>query len=291
MITNSLCVSCGGSLSPHSNYRFKTSHFRHVYAGDQLLVCAKCDLVQTDMARIDEPLLSNYYARQYRASGITGNGVPQQRLYRARARALAGLVERHATGSIEKVFEIGAGYGYNLLGMSERYPKASLFTDEVDATIAWSDKIKRSTLTGPYDVVIASHVLEHFTSPVEILRRAVDSLAPSGLLVIEVPHETSIWIEAQPFHEPHVTFFTEDSLRVLLSRFPINLLEIFGAGPSIRPLTTVGRIHRVLRSGVSRVPGARKLLNSVLALAAPPDPDYSIPNPNGLFVRAILRKT
>jgi SAM-dependent methyltransferase len=48
----------------------------------------------------------------------------------------------------------------------------------------WRD---HELLDGRYDVVVASHVLEHVKDPVELLRRLIDCVAPGGCLVAELP--------------------------------------------------------------------------------------------------------
>lgn len=59
---------------------------------------------------------------------------------------------------------------------------------------------------GSLDVISCQHVLEHVTAPPEFLQALRRKLAPSGLLVIHVPHE-------QP-----LTFFLRERLRRLLRR-------------------------------------------------------------------------
>ena len=158
------CVSCGGRLKPVRKYQFKSDAFRKVYDDRHVYNCLECSLSQTDVSKIDEGALSGYYRGEYRAVAGIGLGDPGHRWYRARATALALLVAEHLPRCPARVFELGAGYGYNLVAMKELYPAALLFTDELDETVPLPDAVERAELSnGGYDVVILSHVLEHLT--------------------------------------------------------------------------------------------------------------------------------
>jgi 2-polyprenyl-3-methyl-5-hydroxy-6-metoxy-1,4-benzoquinol methylase len=43
-------------------------------------------------------------------------------------------------------------------------------------------------LTGPYDLIVMAHVLEHLPRPMECLRKCFDLLAPGGILLIAIPN-------------------------------------------------------------------------------------------------------
>jgi hypothetical protein len=184
------CVSCGGSLKPVRRYSFKSDAFRRVYSDRHVYSCVECGLSQTDVSKVNEGALSGYYRAEYRAVAQIGVGDPGHRWYRARATALAMLVAEHLSRSAARVFELGAGYGYNLLAVKELFPAAQLFTDELDETVTLPETIDRAELSkGIYDVVILSHVLEHFADPKRLIRSALNALALGGIVIIEVPND------------------------------------------------------------------------------------------------------
>jgi SAM-dependent methyltransferase len=76
-----------------------------------------------------------------------------------------------------------------------------------------------------YDVVVCSHVLEHVVEPRQILTRLHRSLAPEGLIYVEVPLEIfgAIRIDNDPV--THVNFFTPASLRTLVRKAGFSVLE------------------------------------------------------------------
>ena len=86
---------------------------------------------------------------------------------------------------------------------------------------------------GAYDLVVLSHVLEHIPYPGELLADARTALGKDTVLYVEVPHEPLV-AEAmgerglagrkRHWHE-HVNFFTEASLRALLDRADLTIVD------------------------------------------------------------------
>lgn len=84
-----------------------------------------------------------------------------------------------------------------------------------------------------YDLVTCSQVLEHVPEPLGLLEEILPALSPRTLLYVEVPRE--LLVREHPgslalaprkryWHE-HVNFFTEASLRLLLGRAGIEVIE------------------------------------------------------------------
>ena len=131
----------------------------------------------------------------------------------ARAAALAELAAEHCVGPAARAFEVGAGYGYNLSALKALYPDLLLFTDELDESIDLPDEIQRASLSdGPYDIVILSHVLEHFAYPKRVISATLNALSKNGVVVIEVPNDVPGIVPLNGPDEPHLTFFTAQTL-------------------------------------------------------------------------------
>jgi len=75
-----------------------------------------------------------------------------------------------------------------------------------------------------FDAVLLSHVLEHCSDPSNAIRNALTLLSPTGTLVIEVPNSQALGFAMFGALWPwsdiprHLNFFTESSLRALLSK-------------------------------------------------------------------------
>ena len=279
------CVSCGGGLAPLRKYQFKSAAFRRVYRDRAVYACAACGLAQVDVDKVDGEALSHYYRVQYRAVAQIGIGNPGHRWYRARAAALAKLAASHALRAPQRVFEVGAGYGYNLLAMRELYPDTLLFTDEPDETIALPKPIQRATLGGGgYDIVTLSHVLEHFANPKGLIESALDALTAGGILLIEVPNDVPGIYALNGPDEPHLMFFTAKTLELLLGT-----PTVFGAGPPYQRKTIHMRSRRAALRILRRLPILSGLLARRSAQIISPDSFYAR-RTDGIFLRAVLSR-
>jgi SAM-dependent methyltransferase len=92
-----------------------------------------------------------------------------------------------------------------------------------------------------FDVITISHVLEHILNPVEILKLIRQSLAPDGVLYVEVPNIPADSLLKYPDHlwaprhdEPHITFFSIDVLRNMLTDAGFDPCFCDTAGPHYR---------------------------------------------------------
>jgi SAM-dependent methyltransferase len=65
-----------------------------------------------------------------------------------------------------------------------------------------------------YSLVLMLDVIEHFPDPVAAVRRAVDLLAPDGILVATVPAFPLLWTTHDDLNH-HVARYTRRSFRVL----------------------------------------------------------------------------
>jgi SAM-dependent methyltransferase len=63
-----------------------------------------------------------------------------------------------------------------------------------------------------FDLVIASHIIEHVSKPVEFFGDCVRVCKPGGLLYFEAPSERSLWLPGMPFnhHLFHSLSFFDD---------------------------------------------------------------------------------
>jgi SAM-dependent methyltransferase len=76
-----------------------------------------------------------------------------------------------------------------------------------------------------FDVIIASHVLEHVPRPREDLGKLREHLAADGVIYCEVPSEIlgGLWIDNDPV--THINFFTLQSFRRLLQEATLGLVR------------------------------------------------------------------
>lgn len=279
------CIIDGGQLEPVQRYVFKSQQFRNIYRDTHIYRCAKCGLRQVAVDKVDNEALTKYYEYDYRnvAKIAVAQGDAGPLYFRARGNALASLIDTKPS----TIFELGSGYGFNLAAAQQRFPSARLITDEIDKTMAISAE-RGSLDTGPYDVVLLSHVLEHFTNPLELLQKARRAVSPGGVLIIEVPNDVDGIYPLNGPDEPHITFFTEPTLRLAIRSAGLCETRLFVAGFDNRFKTPKNRVKRAVRMVAGSFRPLQLLLDrrgkSVLQ-----DADISKPNPKGSVLRAVIR--
>lgn len=57
-----------------------------------------------------------------------------------------------------------------------------------------------------FDLVVASHIIEHLPNPIEFARELVRVTKPGGLIYVEAPSERALWLPSMPFQ--HNRFFS-----------------------------------------------------------------------------------
>ncbi len=273
-----ICVSCGSTnLEFAGKYLHYGEKFREFFPDLAILSCKQCSLLQVDHSSVDEQKLTDYYRHFYRKEiDFVTISKSHHALWNERGRALARLAAQHIKPvKVSKIFEVGAGYGYNLLAFQKQFENAQLFTDELASNLPPQSVTQANLEDGPYDIIIMSHVLEHLMYPKEFVLRVAKNLRQGGLLVIEVPNEGNgqfVYQEKNgiPFHTGHLTFFSEKVLRLFFhNNFKELCIKQFGtAGPTTATMAKVKMLKRISRRLLGIFPpllrGAERLFESVI---------------------------
>jgi SAM-dependent methyltransferase len=116
------------------------------------------------------------------------------------ARHVAAFVEKtwldFGNNKAPVIMELGAGGGWNLACLPKDWVRVGFDTDEryleagrVAFNITMQNGFVDDVLPELHraDIVLLSHVLEHLSDPLEMIRRIVDATRPEVLIVVEVP--------------------------------------------------------------------------------------------------------
>jgi len=140
-----------------------------------------------------------------------------------------------------KLLDIGAGHGY--IGLIASFGHNSVLSEyhaiEPDPTMRqymrdmWIKKGRKQKLnvipsmdqvTGYYDVVVLSHILEHLQDPSSLINSAIALLSSQqGLLFIDVPNQDHLF-KNNVF--PHIVFFSPSSLKYLLKQEQLEIIHL-----------------------------------------------------------------
>ncbi len=258
------CPVCGGKLSVNrqSNYPTNTDRFRAA----TIEYCADCGSGSVPGA---DDLLGDYYLAEYGSQGAYGRDVDPELFFAAepdkatsrfftRARRQVEILQTQGA-RFERVLDFGAGNG------------AFLFTSRATATFAIEpDVASRKYLAyigatriepdqivpGSFDIVVSSHVFEHFTTTTlhENLHTVVRSLKPGAFFLLEVPHGGLSYLKKPNYQHPHTLFFTPQGLASLIRSAGLEIVHTGFDGANDIPL----RENRIFQPPTDDFLGTRK---------------------------------
>ena len=258
MVNESLinCPICSSEISsPGYSYQ------NDLYQGDaerlfsdlRIYFCSQCE-IGFAYPFVGAKSLSEFYTSIYRSSsGAHSHQLENYSLadkYGQRAFSQLQLARTfwQKENMPEKILDVGAGHGYLLKVAQILFPTAKLFALEPDRHSLETLKklgahvfnllLNENTvkeISEKFDLVVCSHVIEHYNANElhGFCRALQEILIPGGLAVIEVP-----WGEIPKYPDmrfndaPHLSFFSENSLRYIMSKY-FDVLFCSSAGPKV----------------------------------------------------------
>ncbi len=163
-----------------------------------------------------------------------------------RGRTVAQVIAQQVRQRPARVCDIGCGagliagelvaQGFQVVGV-ERDPKAVAFATAGFTVLPGSiEALPQALVPGSFDVVLMSHVLEHFADPVAALGSAAGLLAAGGVVVVAVPNNgsapaRSAGLSWEHLDIPrHINFFDAASLRTAAQRAGLAQVAVFHEG-------------------------------------------------------------
>lgn len=206
----------------------------------ETVICSGCGLVSHAHVPTDEELAA-FYARDYREQ-YHGEATPSDRRI-VRAWHNGGRILERVRPFLrpgDRVFEVGAGIGctvkqFELAGFDARgiEPHAGFlgFARERLRARVEHATIQDMPRDGSLDAILLVHVIEHFGSPRDALRRIHGMLTRGGLLYVECPNVGAPFTTRDRlFHQAHTYNFTLSSLTMLAGSCGFAPVRSFG-GP------------------------------------------------------------
>jgi hypothetical protein len=224
-----------------SSWNLTTIEQGKAYSICNSVECRECGLLFLDM-RFDDEELALLYS-DYRGLGYTDLRNKYEPGYATKNIELNQIIsykdniEKFLQPLIPKnprVLDWGGDTGKNtpFLGKSEYL---HIYDISQKQTVPGTNSVQRADLRNfKYDLVICSNVLEHVPYPAVFLKSLIDSISnKDAVLYIELPYEEIVKKNKgkkdlqrikKHWHE-HINFFTEESLRTLLSRLDLKILK------------------------------------------------------------------
>jgi 2-polyprenyl-3-methyl-5-hydroxy-6-metoxy-1,4-benzoquinol methylase len=214
------CNSCGSTES-----RFITHGVEHEYDNTtsdifNVVQCTNCDLIYLN-PRPDVSELKTIYPDNYYAYGLQEQNVEAENktslLYRARKfvylNRLTKALDLCKPTGVLKVLDVGCadGRALNWYKNVEKY-KVETYGVDFDRTAVEKARASGHTVylgrfedaeiaNDTFDLVVATHVIEHVADPKGFARRAFEVLKPGGVFLCETPNAGSF--DAKVFANQH----------------------------------------------------------------------------------------
>ena len=208
-----------------------------------VLFCNKCG---SGFVPDADKLLSDYYKNQYSKQNRRDRDIqpeeyfgenaqdkyPSLKHYFERSLSQTHILRKHGA-VFNRVLDYGSGPGYflKICGAKELYAvdpdrNSEKYLYYINAKIIENDELP----TDFFDVVVASHVVEHFDAKnaINIIRAILQSLKKNGLLLVEVPQGGHSYLYlAHPHHAPHTIFFTPEGILKLMENAGAEIIDAF----------------------------------------------------------------
>lgn len=271
------CIICGAARrSRIRDYIARPDVEASPFRRASMCRCSVCGVAQL-YPLPSEKTLADYYAKVYRANGAFGSGnvsldsFPKDDLWLYhRGLSVADFFRTHVKIPVpSRILDVGAGYGHVLHFLRDVFPKAGLCAAELDENcIAHLKSIGlpvlrpsgdlQKTVGDGFDLIICSHVIEHFINPMDHVREIKGMLRKGGHAYMEVPNCPAKWLKRNSWpDEPHITFFDADTVRDLATRVGFEIVSFHTVGPKLkvepRPPIEFTRIRRAVPGWMKQV--------------------------------------
>jgi SAM-dependent methyltransferase len=242
---NYSCPTCLSSGIEHAAaYPSNNSKFRSAI----VLYCAECG---TGFVPDADSIIESYYKVEYATANRKDRDMPPEQYFnqtkpdprygRYFARASAQMKALTAHGAnFDRVLDYGSGPGY-FLYVSKAKQKFAVELDE--SSQKYLDYIGATRLShndlghNAFDVILASHVVEHFTNTTleENLTEMSNALSVGGHLLIEVPQGGHSFSVLETKQDPHTLFFTPEGIYRAIKRQGLTILDAYPRGVTEAP--------------------------------------------------------
>ncbi|SDP19584.1 class I SAM-dependent methyltransferase [Desulforhopalus singaporensis] len=206
----------------------------------RIVLCQHCGLVRSD-PNLDQQSTAKFYDSEYRRiySGQSHASAEIFEEQKKRGLLLLDILGGHVNlAMIKKVFEVGCGAGGILYSFREAgkevggcdYGQEYLrYGREKGLTLYCGDIDSTGIAKESRDLLILSHVLEHFPAPAREISSLLDYLKPGGYLLLEVPGVMNIFrVYFRPimyFQNAHVFNYYRKALFLFLESLGLEIIN------------------------------------------------------------------
>jgi len=192
----------------------------------QTVICRACGLIQSNPRMTEEENNAFYTSDTYRAlydPQIINLSSQDFDFYVAKSSYRHEFVQESLPKvNFNNVLELGCGGGWNLWQYKEK--GAKIIGYDLSPTLTKFGQglgldLRQGSLEDidekGFDLIIASHVIEHFLNPIKSVRQLVSKLSDQGYMYIEVPNADYFCLGG--LQNAHTYYFTPRTLAAYMS--------------------------------------------------------------------------
>lgn len=245
-------------------YNGRSNLFKH----RKLVTCSVCT------GKSIYPMVSekdlNYYSKNYWVD-VQSNSEESRKLYYAQAESRVKYLNSHLRDlSKLEILDIGAGQGFIFDILKSKANNVNYSVVEIDENI--HSELRQKGINNIYsswkeiknqkfDLIILSHIIEHFREPTLYLKEIKALLKKDRYIFIEVPNQDDIFKE---YLGAHLIVFNKKCLKRLVKQINMEILELRSVGrniESLKPHLTIKRIKNLLKTYFPDLITIRKLIS------------------------------
>lgn len=233
------CIICGNSNNKFlQDYKSNNPCFYCL----KVVECCSCGH-RTAFPYFPDSHFEKYYQNDYfNEDGFS----KKEKLLVKQASCRADFIMHNANFSRRetlRILDIGAGHGLIGNELCSRFKNTKVEYDVVETNkiaINYLSMVKgrannlfhelQDVNKTNYNLIIISHILEHFSDPLLFIKNISKHLAKDGFFFIEIPNEYSLWKKQQ---EPHLHFFSLDTIKRFIIKAGITAIKIDTCGEII----------------------------------------------------------
>tara|TARA_B100000029_G_scaffold503087_1_gene579445 strand:- start:428 stop:1399 length:972 start_codon:yes stop_codon:yes gene_type:complete len=220
------CLICEKKETVNFQDKYKLEIFEDekFFENIKIYRCKECDFGFVHPIP-SENKLNYFYENVYRSDGrppyLVSENFEDQKKHYLEDKNLSYLIYLTTLidlRNIKRFYDFGGGDGDLGYALKKKFPQLDLFCTEHDLHCekilndrGFKNLKNFNLIDQKFDLIVATHSLEHITNVKETFKKFYNLLKPGGYIFFEVPNCSQEYWSGRPYDSPHLLFYTKKS--------------------------------------------------------------------------------